>query len=125
MPHETGLIKNKKSRVLNLYIKPENQILYQQILSILERDGGTLSDFIWKRIAEYTLAHYQGNSQTLLEYAGLPQTLPLYQTCSHSRHEEDGRVALIKGLFYCHRPAFEMIPDACTRCRHYKEVVNE
>jgi hypothetical protein len=71
--------KNKKSRTVTLYIKPEYDETYKQMAVILQREGRSLSDWVWERIRKYVEAHKAGNEQQTLPHVietGLPYRAP-------------------------------------------------
>lgn len=86
------------------------------------RNGVSASAKIEEFIDTYLVAHGDGNPQTMIEYLGLPQTMPLFRTCAHSKKGEDGRAVLTKGEFFCSNDGHWKIPEACTRCRRHREA---
>jgi len=110
-------------KVIQIYSKVSDVSTWESFKKICKRDGISMSDRLLELcVRSYVAQHVDGNSQAKLDYAGLPSTLPLYQTCNHSRHEEDGRVMLVKSEFLCLRDHHYKIAEACGRCEFYREM---
>jgi hypothetical protein len=77
------------------------------------REGAHASSKIEEEyIDPYLATHGEGNPQTLLDYAGLPKTLPHWKTCRYSSGQ------LWKGLFTCYHPTdgySRITPKTCDR----------
>lgn len=80
-----------------------------------KREGISISEGIMRFVRPHVMVHCQGNNQTLMEYAGLPKTLPLWKTCQYSIGE------LRAGVFQCKHPrnGTRMLrPERCVHFAH-------
>ncbi len=66
-----------------------------------------------ENVRNIVAVHTGGGSQTLLDNAELPKTLPRWKTCKYSKKE------FRKGEFYCIDTNFWKIPMACDNCKTY------
>lgn len=94
----------------------------EKFAKICEREDIAQGQKLMPYIRDTVAKHSDGNPQTILEYAGKPQTLPLYKTCQYSDK------TLVQGEFYCksNNPRLGIlegwrIPLACSRCDQYQQ----
>lgn len=64
----THLAKDKKSNVVVIYKKPEDNETYSKMRNILFREGKSFSSWIWERAREYVRLHEPGNPQQTMDY---------------------------------------------------------
>ena len=99
-----------------IYIKVDKEATWHDFKTICKANGWKYSDLIMTYVSKIVAHHSGGGSQTLLDSAGLPRTLPRYKTCTWSNKE------LVKGEFLCtDGTPFWKLPMACDRCPHYQE----
>jgi DNA repair ATPase RecN len=105
-----------------IYIKHEQESTWNQFKKYCKINGFSVSEKLMEYVEKMVGIHGEGGSQTLLDYAGQPKTLPLWKTCKHSNKEKAG------GTIYCSynnpRRAHSLgrYPTIrCTRCEFYLE----
>ena len=61
------LNKNKKSKVINVYLKETNRPYYLNLIDILNRENLSFSDWIWEQVSKYVNLHHPGNPQQCID----------------------------------------------------------
>jgi hypothetical protein len=61
------LTKNKKTKVVNIYLKETNRPHYLNLIDILDRENTTFSDWVWEQAGRYVNLHHPGNPQQCID----------------------------------------------------------
>jgi hypothetical protein len=112
-----------RSTVGTFYLGEAYRDTFTVFQEICRREGTTSSKKIVSYITDYVSIHKEGNPQTLLKFAGLPKTLPLFRTCTR------GADRLVDGTFPCGKDHRLITPELCVlRQKHsncYRGKENE
>jgi hypothetical protein len=98
-----------------IYIKRNQAVTWDKFKKLCKANDWKNSEKIMEYVQKMVDAHGDGGSQTYLDFADNPKTLPLYKTCVKGSKDR------YRGMFYCSQIGDYRLPIACTRCDLYRE----
>jgi hypothetical protein len=110
-------VGEKRLPQAQIYIPVDKTVTWDKFKEICERDGVKISTRLMSYVEKYVSVHRDGNSQTLIDFAGEVKTLPKYKTCPKSNQK------LVKNTFYCEQDHVWLNPKACDRCDGYSRFI--
>lgn len=98
-----------------IYIKRTQEETWKTFKKYCDNNGFSISGKIMEFVQKMADIHGDGGSQTYLENAGKPKTVPFYKTCHFSNKEKS------KGEIYCGKINDWRLVKACEVCGDYDE----